>query len=410
MITARARRNEPQLDPARVPKSEARPKLAPDFVCLPQAVLKSPPIRHRGAEQGLSALESCLVGALTVLARAELKQHRHAYALRTGKEYIKSFREKGKGHYANDVFSAPENFQAHGWEGYSRGVDKFNQRRSHPDYPVVASAKALLGLAGLSTNGKNQALVPAALRRLAQPIGKFPPVLRHFEKLRGGKFQLVVNSWWAPTKRFALVPWPPPTKGTSTTTLALYLFLFGADLRPESKINIALGRLYRQLGIPPAHAKRSLYLALACVNEHLAALKQPTFEMVSVESDRVRFVTAKAREAAKATPPIAAKSKGTRKAESGAGRQLAQRRQARLEAAQADKLEWGDQLDEEERERLHRRFADPDELCDDDELLRRERDDRWRRECDRREAECEANRALGRRWNEKFKAMSNRQN
>jgi hypothetical protein len=402
MIRAHLSNVELTPQPALPPNPEAKPKSATTSIGLPRAVLKSPPIRHRGAEQGLNALEFCLVGALTVLARAELSKRRHAYALGCGKDDITRFRGQRRRRDARAAElgepSSSELFEMLGSGGYSRGVAKFRQQRRHPDYTIEASTKALLGLAGLSTNGKNQALVPAALRRLSQPFGKFPPVLRNWERLASGKFLLVVNSYWVPTV-FAKVPWPPPTKGTATTALALYLFLFGADLRPESKISITLARLYKQLGIPPARAKRSLKLALACVNRHLAALKQPIFEMVPVEGDRVKFVTAKARMAKKAKPAVATKSKRTGKAKS-----AAPKLPAKAEAAKPRKFDsyWDGQLDEEERDRLHRRYADPDEHCDDDELCRRERQDRFRRDADR----YDADRALGAQWNERIRSMS----
>ena len=107
-----------------------------------------------------------------------------------------------------------------------------------------------------------------------------------------------MNKNWLPTRAFERVPWPPPAR---STTLALFLFLFGADLRPESTTDIARAQLYRLVGTypgRPSHRARDLERALAGVNSHLvglgpglAKLGCPTrFKMVESGEDRVRFV------------------------------------------------------------------------------------------------------------------------
>jgi hypothetical protein len=271
------------------------------FVCLPNAILKHPPIRHRGAppEAGLSALEFALAGACVSLAKAKQATARHEYAWRAANDAIRAHRERPLRNL--DMMSAREQFEAVGSGSYERGRSRFNRERNDREFSIQCLPGALLRLAGLSPNGKNHARVTAALRRLSRTVGKFPPLLTRWETAPGGKLNLRVEGRWVPRQRFARVPWPAPTAGPAV--LALFLFLFGVDLRRNSSTSIGIVSLYRRLGIPlarPAHAERALGRALDRVNTHLLRLNAngrldefdlaTAFEIVTVDDgDRVRF-------------------------------------------------------------------------------------------------------------------------
>ena len=212
------------------PQAAPKPRASAAF---DQKVLKSPPIRHLGerTDFGLSAFEFALAGAATILAR----QARYSV--------------------------------------------------------IVISKRKLLRTAGRAWNDTNQRNIDPALERLTKPMDGFGPVLRGPTKAANSKkLRLAVNKYWLPQRMFDRVPWPPPAH---STTLALYLFLFGADLRPESKTNISRVNLYRLLGTNPStptHRARDLKRALDGVNAHLARLGYATlFEMEESGPDRVRF-------------------------------------------------------------------------------------------------------------------------
>ncbi|HLH98755.1 MAG TPA: hypothetical protein VKW08_26900 [Xanthobacteraceae bacterium] len=220
-----------------VPSSEER-KLA--FVCLPTPLLKKAPIRYRdeALDIGLSVFEFALAATCAALARAKLVGTRQAAASRRGR-------------------SAGINFK---WP--TDGV-----------VVVETSIRELFRVAGLSRKLSNLDRLPQALRRLTEPLPKFASALSKWRKSPSGRIELHVRAEWFPPRRFDRVPWPLPTSGP--TILTLFLFLFGADRRPETDISIEVEKLYRLLGIAakrPAHAQRSLDRALKRVNQHLSEL------------------------------------------------------------------------------------------------------------------------------------------
>jgi len=124
-------------------------------------------------------------------------------------------------------------------------------------------------------------------------MDNFGPVLRGSTKAANStKLRLAVNKAWRPQRMVDRVPWPPPAR---STTLAPYLFLFGADVRPMSTTGISRSTLYRLLGThpgTPTHRARDLKRALAGVNAHLAKLGSTiSFEMEETDPGRVRFTT-----------------------------------------------------------------------------------------------------------------------
>ena len=166
-------------------------------------------------------------------------------------------------------------FKLAGIGGYAEGRREFDREAEVKSITMEASKRALFRAAGLSRNSKSVARFAAAMKRLTRPVGNFPPVVRRWSTSTGGKVRLELDPYWIPRLRFRRVPWPPPTTGP--TVLALYLFAFGTDLRPDHRSSVETETLYRRLGIPlsrPAHAERSLDRALAGVNKHLLRLNE----------------------------------------------------------------------------------------------------------------------------------------
>lgn len=245
-------KSAPERKPQRKPQHKAKPVVGkPRSAAFGKDVLKFPPIRHLGDDTsvGLDAFEFALAGTITIWARQQQRQD-------TGEVVV-----------------------------------------------IRVSARQLLRWAGRAWNSNNQNMVRTALERLKLSIGQFPPVLFDWNRpelsqtQRTAKLRLVVNKGWLPKKAFDRVPWPPPAR---PTTLTLYLFLFGCDVRPEVKTDISFDRLYHVLGIvgSPSHARRALEQALKGVNAHLARLADrgqlgrdfPTRFKLVAGDDRVRAV------------------------------------------------------------------------------------------------------------------------
>jgi hypothetical protein len=130
------------------PKSKLVLKASPPaFVCVPNAVLKSPPIRHRGesADFGISPLEFSIAGACIALARSTRAQARHKYGLSQGKIAIRSLRDLP---IRRRYGSALEQFEMAGSAGYDQGIIKFNKTANAAELEVKCNRGALLRLAG----------------------------------------------------------------------------------------------------------------------------------------------------------------------------------------------------------------------------------------------------------------------
>jgi hypothetical protein len=186
-----------------------------------------------------------------------------------------------------------------GSAGYQQGKERFRPR-DKLTFEVAASV--LMRTAGLSRGGRSLARLPAILQRLQVGVRvdrrTMPAVLVGFESLERGRFRLSVAPAWFP-KRFDRVPLPVPTSGANV--LALFLFLFGADRRPDTETSIRFKTLCERIGIPisrPAHATRSLDRALEQVNRHLRTLRAEldamdlpaAFKIEPAYGQRIRFV------------------------------------------------------------------------------------------------------------------------
>ena len=249
------------------------------FACIWRRVLHNPPITHRHATNNrgrLTVLEFAVAVAAATRARAERGKMKHQAALAAGKKAIRRQRRHARAGEYNSfkLAGVSYEFKLAGSAGYMQGEEAFDSSRF--TVSIRLSRSELLRAAGLARNGKNNARLTAALQRLTRPVqvgtAKIKGPLESWT-VDGPKLRLAVRSTWLPTRHFACVPMPLPTRGS--VTLALYLFLFGADLRPDRDTAIRFDRLAQRVGIPldyPAHAVRSIKAALARVNAHLATL------------------------------------------------------------------------------------------------------------------------------------------
>jgi hypothetical protein len=256
-------------------RQSANPHHRLEYVCLARGFATHPPIRHRGdkSDADLSLFEFVIAATCAGLARAKLAEARHQHALRAGREALQRERPQASRDMSFRMGRVSYQFMLAGKVGYEEGRRAFDHNADGESFLVEISSRALLRVAGLSWNSHNRARLGSALRRLTKPIAKFPPVLWRWPKAPNGHLRLLVDGWWVPRRRYARVPWPPPTSGP--TVLALYVFLAGADLRGEASIQTET--LYRRLGIPmsiPAHAQRALDRALALVNKQLDKLNK----------------------------------------------------------------------------------------------------------------------------------------
>ena len=86
-------RTNPHSNKSRREAATARDK---PFVCLPHAVLKHPPIAHRGrpADGLLEVFDVAIAAAVIALVRAELAAAQHAAGLDEGKAEIGKERQR----------------------------------------------------------------------------------------------------------------------------------------------------------------------------------------------------------------------------------------------------------------------------------------------------------------------------
>jgi hypothetical protein len=262
----------PEPEPAPVPAApvpNSKPERVLCFVCLPNKLLKRPPIRYRdeGSKVGLLPFEFVIGATCAGLARAKLVALRHAEAFAAAGKAIRRLRHGKKAMWK------------FGQEGFtSAGLGVYDNTKNAFEYTgatikLELSQRELFRAAGLSRKARNLARLPAALSRLTKPVPGFAPVLQNWELLPSGRIRLEVDNRWVPRSHFGRVPWPPPANGPAV--LAFYLFAFGTDMRPDSRTSIDIEILYRLLGIPltcSAHTARSLNRALDHVNEHLKGL------------------------------------------------------------------------------------------------------------------------------------------
>lgn len=270
------------------------------FACLPNAILKNPPIRKRGEgpDAGLSVFEFGVLFGIVMLARTiAFAQSRRDYAWKRGGRAIEKLLPEGQ-RYERQSRRSFGTYQHHQYK--NAGSKAHNAARSNfkLDHPlaVTVSQAELLRAAGLSKDTSHQTLsrraLRAALPRLTKKVvSKLPPLLQDVETLPNGRLRLTVDPKWIPSGRYGRVLWPPPKTGA--TVLALYLFIAGCNF--EANVPSALKRLYRRLGIAdtkPSHARRALESALECVNDHLALASNDLDECDFPREFKLKFIRA----------------------------------------------------------------------------------------------------------------------
>ena len=287
---------------------KARPML---FACVPTPVLKYPPIsRHGTAANGLlTVFEFAVAAAILAHAYRASARKRHGHALKAGRLAVQDRQALGAQiarEKRADLEYGPMGSSEYGFrERMSNAYFTATGFYSPADTAVVVSRSALLRAAGLTTNSRNTARVGKALARLRSAVKagphRLPPLLLESQALPNGRCRLVVAREWL-ARPIGVVPLPLPTRGNSSTVLALFLFLFGSDQRGHSTTNsIEPEKLCRRISIAfrwPREACAALDNALEAVNAHLsknrAALSRAQlplrFVLVSFkEGTRLRF-------------------------------------------------------------------------------------------------------------------------
>src|SRR5205823_1217782 len=101
----------------------------------------------------------------------------------------------------DDEFTPSDVFKAVGQTGYWQGHADFNSEANSGTFVVQISQRGLFRTANMSRKSQNLAGLHAAMTRLTEPVGLFPPVLRRFGYLRSGKLRLEVTGFWLPPQR-----------------------------------------------------------------------------------------------------------------------------------------------------------------------------------------------------------------
>jgi hypothetical protein len=218
LATTSPGRYRPELHPE-APQRQAKPKRekqpeAAHYYSFPYAVFKAPPIRHRNgtAEDGLTVFEFVVAAAIGQLIRLERGKERHELAFQDGGKVI------GKARPALD--RAKEVRKQHPFwktktqhDGGARFPNEVHQTYAatraevlkaqaiEPLLDIKVTHAELLRAMALPYKGTNRADLPTALRRLTQPVGKFPPVLRECEELDDGRLRLCANDSGEPLHR-----------------------------------------------------------------------------------------------------------------------------------------------------------------------------------------------------------------
>jgi hypothetical protein len=142
----------------------------------------------------------------------------------------------------------------------------------------------------MAKSGRQLRRVKAALERLTQPVRKdSAPLLDSYEQLPDGRLRVQVGKAWMPRLRFSKVAWPLPTKGATSTTLALYLYVFGPPQLPQRVAELAerMGIKAKGLG----HQRDEIRRALKAINKHLRAIEAPDwFQLKRLPGDTISIM------------------------------------------------------------------------------------------------------------------------
>jgi hypothetical protein len=294
--------------------STRKHSITPDFVCLPNSILKDPPVHHTHTPARccfLTPAQWSVACAVLVKARDAWVQERSRRSFIAGMrgiehekeddaryraewEEVKAARKQG---YKREAPLRHHSFGSHGERDNLRSTfnpleprvafivagSRFNKReykkltrKPAPEVVTIElSPYEILKLTGRHHNARKLRAVESVLDRLTQPIaagreqGSFqhPSVLVAWCKLPDGKLSLLVDSgYWLPHEKYGQVPMPLPTK--SPSGLALFMFLHFINPDEEPRRGIEPQKLFDRLGIRRRNAARYLDRALEVTNDH----------------------------------------------------------------------------------------------------------------------------------------------
>jgi hypothetical protein len=295
----------------------------PLYVCIPNFMLRRPPIAHRGGDSDLRVTPfefAVLAGVLVAARRGALSEQRFQHAWQAGgrpkieqqREYVSQFRQdwqdtKQQRRRGASKHQAPAPRMRHAFDA-RRYYDSENERNEadmtgrrernayrplkrrkliklagregfavayqrQRDAPapamlaVTVSRYGLLRDAGLADTGPNRDKLDAALNRLCQPIGDAVSLLSEWRADQHGLHLQVRGDWLDPP--YQRLPLPLPK---SSNVLALYLFLNSINtgsVRRNAQIDCA--RLFDLLGMAWRRS-RVLDQTLRLLNQHLVNL------------------------------------------------------------------------------------------------------------------------------------------
>jgi hypothetical protein len=244
-------------------KAEDKPK---DFAYIPHDVLKRPLIRHKGDSNetllwpGEYRVFNVLLGVARI-TRSDVYDHQEAWAV--GGQHI----ERQRSAQNNYLGKLEEGIKKRKFFYYAkkRGINGV-RFESLPEPPartnsglVVKPGPAIRAAGKQAYRGAKRELkqipiesvtvhigyaqifrqarlwkhsyrqvIDAALQRLCQPIGDWPPLIREYQ--HGKRLQIVIDGAWLPSDHIVQVPFELPT---TATALALFLYLRGLSYSLE---------------------------------------------------------------------------------------------------------------------------------------------------------------------------------
>jgi hypothetical protein len=239
-----------------------------EYVCLPYAVQKAPPIRARGAprESGLTVVDFRVARNILAatrwacIGRPRNEQANHARTAAQKKAGPKRGTWKGKEAYFHERAEWEEHHWPKEFIAWLPVVDV--------EWGIASKSKA------------NRAAIDAGIERLREPVklrqpvtvnkewfNELPPVLLAHGWDDDDRLYVEVHPWWMPRHSFNEVKGALPDRAVAC---ALRLFIAGAEL--ESDTTIETAKLCRLVGIKkrrPALMRRDLLRAAKHVNKYL---------------------------------------------------------------------------------------------------------------------------------------------
>jgi hypothetical protein len=277
-----------------------------NYVCIPRALLRSPPIRHRHTpddDSSITPFECAVMAGLLLAARNRLDRTRRREARKAGKQAIslektyandhqKEWRIAHKLRRLGQHAEAPERYHTYKFDpdqgkgnpgkivkhagsvAYKQRLKELRKTAPPDEIKLVLTGYDMLQRARLSNKGQNHTKLEAALNRLRQPVGDdalATSLVLDWKRLKSKKFFIMVSGEWLqpPYGRLAL---PLPIQ--SPTALTLLLWLRTTRTSAMSRGKISFHNLCGLLGLSPTARQHRLssYLntALDTVNDYLS--------------------------------------------------------------------------------------------------------------------------------------------